>query len=449
VAPATPTPIPTTTPEPTPESGRPVATPQPVSQPGLSNEVVRVAVLYDNETGGVADQLFFDGVLGALAWELEVNTKGGLGDRELEVVPIDAGLFNHRSALVEQICSGDFFAIVGSHSLGDGDGAEVLGSKDCNLADFAGQVYGSQRAASPVTFLSNPFLNDVRQAGPIRYLVEKYPDAALNFFSFRYSALDLASESARQREMATAQGVEVVLELPVDLDEDPAERVVGRWEDAGAESTIWSADPTRLIEWLEALEEPPVFVLCDWGCYSQQFLLDGGDAVEGVYTWIAHSEFDAPTARGEFNLYKANLAAISRDAGWSEVGLQSWMAGRLFEAVFNSLIAVEPEAPTREALIEIARQTTFWTANGILSPTNPGEGEPNPCFVLMVVRDGRWQQEYPAPPRDQDCAEDNLYELVVTASLGVTAISAASSDDEPAPEPTSSPDLENPEDLDE
>jgi ABC-type branched-subunit amino acid transport system substrate-binding protein len=445
--PPTPTPVPLPTAEPTPAGG-PVATVQVVAQPGLTNEVIRLAVIFDDETQGTADELFRDGWLGTLAWANEVNDNGGLGGRLVEVVPIDSLLFDHRSAL-EQVCQGDFFAIVGSHSLGDGEGAELLGTEQCNIADFPGQVYGSRRAASPVTFLSNPFLNDIRQAGPAKYLFENFEDESAKLGLLRYFDLDLERANERQREMLIGQGMEVVFELPVAFQEDPNERIVLRWEESGADSLVWVADPANLIELLEALEEPPGFVLCEWGCYSQQFLLDGGEAVEGVYAWIAHSPFESPNARGDQFLYRANLATVARDAGWSEVGLQSWMAGRLFEQAFGRLLQAEPEVPTREQLIQAAQSIDFYTANDILSATDPAGRQPTPCFVLMVVRNGRWEQAYPEPPRDQDCAEENLYELVTSRSLGVTTLSATTSEAQPTPEAEVEPDLENPEELEE
>ncbi|MDG1087286.1 MAG: hypothetical protein P8P20_06095, partial [Acidimicrobiales bacterium] len=186
-------------------------------------------------------------------------------------------------------------------------------------------------------------------------------------------------------------------------------------------------------------------------CYSQQFLLDGGETVEGVYTWIAHSPFESPNARGDLFLYRANLATVAPDAGWSEVGLQSWMAGRLFEQAFNRVLEVEPELPTREALIRVAQGINFYIANGILSATDPGGQQPTPCFVLMVVRNGRWVQEHPAPtnPRNQDCSEDNLYQLVTSRSLGVITLSATTSEAQPTSVAEAEPDLENPEELDE
>ncbi len=444
----TPTALPTPTAEPTTESGVAVPTPRPMVQPGLSNDVIRLAVIFDDETQGTADGLFRDAWLGTLAWANEVNEDGGLGGRFVELVPIDSQLFDHQAAL-EQVCQGDFFAIVGSHSLGDSQGAELLGSEQCNIADFPGQVYGSRRAASPVTVLSNPFLNNIRQAGPANYLEKTFPEAAQNLGLLRYFALDLERANERQREMLIGQGLDVVFELPAELEEDPAERIVPRWEASDAESLVWVADPGRLIALLRVLEDPPGFVLCEWGCYSQQFLLDGGEAVEGVYTWIAHSHFESPKARGDLFKYRANLATVAPNAGWSEVGLQSWMAGRLFEAAFTTLLKVEPELSTREALIRIAKEIDFYTADGILPVTNPGGGEPTPCFVLMVVRNGQWVQEYPKLPRDQDCARSNLYELVTSRSLGIATVSAATSEAQPTPGSEAEPDLENPEELDE
>jgi len=420
-------------------------------QPGLSADLIQLAVIFDDETGGTADELFRDAWLGIKAWENEVNGNGGLGGRKVQVVAVDSLLFDHRSAL-EKVCAGEFFAIVGSHSLGDADGAELLGTEQCFIADFAGQVYGSRRAVSPVTVLSNPFLNDTRQAGPARWLLETYPEASQSVGMVNYDALtlDLQAEGERQREMLQAQGLDVALEVTADLEEDPSDRIVGRWADEEAQSLVWTADPRRLIELLDALEEKPEFVLCERFCYSQDFLLDGGETVEGVYTWIAHSPFGSPHARGEHVLYQGNLASISREAGWSEVGFQSWMAGRLFEASFNSLLEVEPEAPTREALIRVARSIDLYTANDVLSLTNPAGGEPTPCFVLMKVRNGQWEQVHPLLPRDKDCQPENLQQLVTSASFGVGVASSASSADDQTlviEEPES--DLENPEDLDE
>ena len=58
--PPTPTPIPTPTPVPTPEGG-PVVFEPPIREPGLAPDTNRLAVIFDDETQGQADQVFRDG----------------------------------------------------------------------------------------------------------------------------------------------------------------------------------------------------------------------------------------------------------------------------------------------------------------------------------------------------------------------------------------------------
>jgi len=445
---STPTPTITPTPEPTVDVGAaPEPTARPAPQPGLSDTAVRVAVIADSDTGGVADDLFRDAWSGTLAWATAVNDAGGLGERQVEVVTLDARLFNHEGVL-RAVCQGDFFAIVGSQSLGDYEGAELLGTEDCNLADFVANVHGERRADSPNTFVPNPILNEVRQAGPTRWLIEQFPEASQSVALFHFDELRLASETERLREMLVGEGMQVV-QIDTDFEEGVSERILRRWEEFEAEGLVWNSDPDRLIDVLREFDEidaSPTFVLCELGCYSEQFLRRGGAAVEGVYTWIPHRPFDSPDAPNELLTYRFWLKETAPELGWSEIGLESWMAGRLFEEAFNRLLVVNPNALNRGELVAAANSIDAFSAGGILPLTDPGARMPTPCFALMVVRDGRWVQEYPRPPRDLDCTEDNLYTLTSTRLLGrdvVADTSSATSVEADAVE--AEDDLENPE----
>ncbi len=437
----TPQPEPTVTPDPTGS-----LTPDPVAVPGLSPTEIRIAVIHDDQTGGTADGLFADAVAGVNAWRTAANFRGGIGGREIVLEAIDSRLSQHRQAL-EQVCNGDYFAIVGSHSLGDYEGASLLGSNDCNLADFPGAVYGAAYANSPVTFLSNPFLNTSRQAGPARYLLDTYPDASENLALFSYTGFQLQLETLRLEEMLIGIGIEPTFKPVVDLAEDLSERVIPAWDEAGVQALVWNADPDRLIALLAELDEPPVYVLCELACYSDAFIEDGGDLVEGVYAWVPYRPFAADDAANELRSYELWLNEVSPGRGVSSVGFSSWMAGRLFEESMLRLTAAE-EVFTREQLIDAARTIDAWDGRDVLSLTNPAAGIPTPCFALLVVRNGEWVQEYPAPPgdlRDLDCDAENVYELVRTAPLGLTDTSSIVSDSVETDEQTSAEeDLETP-----
>lgn len=444
---ATPTPTITPTPLPSPDVGAtPEPTARPIAQPGLSDTTVRIAVIADSGTGGVAEDLFRDAWSGTLAWASAVNDAGGLDGRQVEVLTLDSRLFNHEGVL-RAVCQGDFFAIVGSQSLGDYEGAELLGTEDCNIADFVGNVHGERRADSPNTFVPNPILNEVRQAGPARWLIEEFPEASQSVALFHFDELRLANETERLREMLVGEGMDVV-QIDTEFEEGVSERILRRWDEFDAQALVWNADPDRLIDLLRELAEvdaSPTFALCELGCYSEQFLQRGGAAVEGVYTWIPHRPFDSPNAANELLSYRFWLKETAPELGWSEIGLESWMAGRLFEEAFNRLLVVNPNAPKRSELITVANSIDAFTARDILPFTDPGGRVPTPCFALMVVREGRWVQEFPRPPRDLDCSEDNLYALTSTQLLGrdLTETSSATSETADPIEPQD--DLENPE----
>ena len=455
--PPTPTPVPTSTPTPTPAPGvtpEPTPTVPAVREPGFSfdtetgESAVTVAVIYDDVTGGIADGLFADSLAGVQAWAASVNDQGGLGGRRVEVTPLDAGIFNHQLR-VDEVCSGEFFAIVGSQSLGDFAGADVLANPLCTIADFPAALHSARRAEPPAdglrrVFLPNPVLNEFRQAGPARWLAAEFPDTIENVALFQYFGDNpveeqLRNETSRIREMLQVGAGMTVLDINTDLEERISERVLTNWESSEAQALVWTADPGRLIELLEALDDTdgtrPEWVLCELGCFSQDFLADGGDAVEGVYAALPHAPFDSPTAADEYRLW---LSRTAPGRGWSEIGLQSWMSGQLFEEAFTRMLVIEPELPTRATLIEAARTIDSFSAGGILpGVTNPAAGLQTNCFWLVVVRNGQWVQAQPDDPLGLDCGRDNLFRLESTRFLGLEAeleTSSTTSDESTADE---------------
>jgi hypothetical protein len=68
-------------------------------------------------------------------------------------------------------------------------------------------------------------------------------------------------------------------------------------------------------------------------------------------------------------------------------------------------------------VVDAAAGIAEWDANGIHGPSNPGEGEPSSCFMIMQVRRGSWQRVHPARRGSLDCQADNLYTLQQTVQL--------------------------------
>ena len=187
------------------------------AMPGLTDQVMRLAVIADVETGGFADNRSRS-VWGAIsAWATEVQILGGLAGRELEVIHIDTGLFNHQEA-INQVCEGDFFAVVGSDALLDNEGIERLGGPDCPVLNFPAIAHSPQHQSHPNTFLSNPLPPNMLQVGPLQLI------AAFNPIGAETAALPLVNDlrpvlinGEKLREGATAADFTIVADPELEL----------------------------------------------------------------------------------------------------------------------------------------------------------------------------------------------------------------------------------------
>jgi len=193
--------------------------PTPIPVKGVTDSRIRVATIVDVATNGVVDGLYTPVLEGVEAWVEAVNTSGGIAGREVELVAIDSGLFNHAEAIT-QACSQDVFALVGSKSLFDDVGLEILSSSACGLPDFPAAAQSPQRRSSPETYLSNPFLNPLIQVGPLRYLAEENPDAVETTAipQIEFPTTRIAAE--RMNEAASETGYTVVYNSRFTLTED-------------------------------------------------------------------------------------------------------------------------------------------------------------------------------------------------------------------------------------
>ena len=198
------------------QNGQPTEPPT-SAVPGLTNQVMRLAVIADVETGGFADNRSRS-VWGAIsAWATEVEILGGLAGRELEITHFDTGLFNHQDA-IDQVCDGDFFAVVGSDALLDNEGIGRLGGPDCPVLNFPAIAHSPQHQSHPNTFLSNPLPPDMLQVGPLQLM------ATFNSAGAETAALPLVSNLApvlingeKLREGATAAGFTISADPEVEL----------------------------------------------------------------------------------------------------------------------------------------------------------------------------------------------------------------------------------------
>ena len=148
-------------------------------EPGITEDVITVGVIYDVGVDPVSDQLALSAVQAVQAWATATNREGGLATRSVEVLPIPTRplLADHGEA-IDIACNSGVFALVGSAALFDADGVDQLAGAGCSLPDFPSIASSTERLNSPVTTVSNPITSNVWQAGWASYWLQARPEAA-------------------------------------------------------------------------------------------------------------------------------------------------------------------------------------------------------------------------------------------------------------------------------
>ena len=408
-----------------PEPPEPPPTPPPGAQiPGLTGTTLRLAVIADVDTGGVADGRSRSVQVAMQAWAEAVNASGGLAGRTVEVVTLDAGLFGHEAVLAEA-CAGDVFALVGGDALFDDEGVELLAGPDCDLVDFPARVHSPRRAASPRTFQATPVSNDYVNVGALRWVAERQPvrigSTATFFVDFPVTVI--AAE--RTAEAARGVGFELVYDPSVVIGESFDPYVEGMAA-AGVHHVLWNGDTHRLVELLAALDAAglTVGVNCGSACDSALFLESAGDTADGVLIWSPYLPLREEIHSPELAAYRQWLAVVDPEATPDLQGVAAWSAGRLFEEAVRRAIgagtpAEDPEALSPATVAAAAAGIVNWHGHGLHAPSNPGTGEPTPCGVVMGASGGSLFRFHPVQPGSFDCSPENLFALEATAQLGL------------------------------
>ena len=424
-------------------SGPPGPPPDPApgaEVPGLSAATLRVGVIADVETGGVADGRSRSVHSAVQAWAAAVNAAGGLAGRTVEVTALDAGLFGHEVALAEA-CAGGVFALVGSDALFDDEGLELLDEPDCRLPDFPARVHSPRRAGAPRTFQATPSSSAVVAVGALRWVAERQPVRIRSTGTFFVDLPVTVIAAERLVEAARGLGFELIHDPAVAIG-DSFDPHVADMIDAGVHHVLWEGDTHRLLELLESAAAAglAVGVNCGSACHSALFLESAGATADGVLIWSRYLPLREEAHSPELAAYRQWLAVVDPGATPDLQGVAAWAAGRLFEEAVRRAVGAgtpgeDPAALSRESVAAAASQIVNWHGHGLHGASNPGPGDPTPCGVVMGVADGGLFRFHPVEPGTFDCSPENLFTLEATGGLGLDRPAEPAAAGEPPSDP--------------
>lgn len=396
-----PTAVPPTAASPTASTTASTTTSSPpvsASDIGITPTQIRLAVITDDSATR----------RGVTAWANTINRNGGLAGRKIRLDHLTTG---HTAAgyaeAVTTACARDF-AIVGSRSAFDAATESLIA---CQIPDLPIRVTADAHREAPTTFPVVPERPGTVPVGGFKWLLTNVTDCCAQY------ALVPTEEPARSRALASVDAATAIgftdlgtVEVAEDEPASSYTEFVGQITDRGANFVRGAGPDSTIALRQEAAAQGIAGVstwYCDDACYSQEFLADGDEAVDGQYVEIGVTPLSEKAAAPGVRAY-VSAARRARQQP-TLAGLEGYAAGLLFENAARKVIEAEgPNGLTRDAVVTALSDLHDFSAAGILGPTDIGNRAPSGCFVLLRVGDGKFTRAFPSKAGQLDCQTGNL-----------------------------------------
>ncbi len=399
------------------------------SEVGVTATTIRIAVVAD-VVNSLEPGLFAGPVAAVRGFATYINQHGGLAGRKLVVDFIDSHLDENeaRNAII-QACRSDF-ALVGTAALFLNNVSDMVSCADqtgrpVGIPDLAVVTTEVAEQCSPVTFPINPSqllcptMNDHPQtyqgnSGPIRYY-ESHVTKHLHG-GFLYSD-DLQSAAVAGQALAgTAEAGGVKSDLTRGISalapQSGYDPFIQQLKNAGSNyaqstSAFQTTVSLRKEATLQGLTTTPFVWDCSSACYSQQFLQQGGTAVNGQYVWLSFLPFQETRNNTALANYVRYVG--SKIDGFGAYG---WGAALLFRDAVNDVVRAHgTNGLTRSNLLSALGTITSFNADGMFGTINIAQRRQTPCFVVLQARNGKFVRVDPPTPGTFDCTPSNHAEF--------------------------------------
>jgi ABC-type branched-subunit amino acid transport system substrate-binding protein len=318
------------------------------------------------------------------------NSLGGINGRKVELTPYDSKLGAHAEATQQACGNRDIFVLVGSGSVLDDLGAQIL--VDCDLVEVAAYTATAKKGLSERVFSPVPNPHDQLNLGACRYIAERFPDA-VEKAAVIYSDFGAAKNRGKTLiEGCEQAGFDFIYEKGAAVGEQNWGSTVSEMQSKGVEYVTVVTAVSDLQNLLVAMQDqnfqPQVIDLGQQ--YYDPAVLDSPGS-EGAYVLTNTVPFEEAEQSPALQVYLHWLEEAAPGTAPTTLGLQAFSAGLLFAEAMKPL----GSDVTREALIDALSAITEWDSGGLHMVTNPGENEMNACFLYLQVKDRKFERVHP------------------------------------------------------
>jgi ABC-type branched-subunit amino acid transport system substrate-binding protein len=338
------------------------------------------------------------------------NSLGGINGRRLVLKHYDSKILNEGDAM-RQACDDHIFALVGSGSVQDDQGAVTM--VQCGLVEVAAYTATYVKGLSPRLFSPVPNPGTEYAVGPGKFIAAHFPDAVKKAAILWPNLPVGRTQAARQRDAyEQAAGFDFVYANPTDVLVQNWGPIVAGLQDA---HVAWITDVTTLTEMEHLLQaasdagwKPTVVDL------GQQFYdesLPGKPGTNGALVLTNTVPFEEADRSPALQVYLRWLKAASPHTPPTTLGVQAFSAGLLFAQAATAL----GSDLTRDGLLSRLKTIKHWDGGGLQAPADPGDNRGLRCFLYMQVNGATFVRYWPKLPTDGtsgfDCSDANSVQM--------------------------------------
>ncbi|MBK5307993.1 MAG: ABC transporter substrate-binding protein [Frankiaceae bacterium] len=342
-----------------------------------------------SDLSGPVPGLFQGAVIGTQAYLAKINSEGGVYGRQLKLKVGDGQLQCDENTRQHEALVPKVFAFVGSFSLYDGCGADVL-KKNPGVPDVHNAL--EKKALDlPNNFAVAPLAPGWR-TGPLLDYKKKYPDK-WNAIGTIYANPGGGAATWRGCKAAIeALGGKVLYERGFEAVETDFTADIVSMQRAGVKMVyVIASDAPTYARIVSAAKQQGV----DWPmlaggiAYDEGFISRAGAASEGVYNdqqfamFFNKDEADRVPAVKDFQTWTNKVAPGEKLDLFAVFG---WSSAHLF---VKALLAAGPKAKRADILAQLKKITSF-DADGMIAPANPAGKKPPTCWLGAQVKGGKW-----------------------------------------------------------
>lgn len=352
---------------------------------GITESTITIANASD--ITGPVPGIFSSAQQATRAFAAYFNSTSRLCGRKLEVL----GLDTHTDAGADQraylTACDKAFAAVGSMAAFDSGGART--AAQCGIPDIRSQAVSDARNACSTCFGAQATELHAFQNAIPDYLIAHYPTASRHA-GMVYVREAAAVETAKYTiAVEEKRGMKFAYSSSFDVAEFNYLPYVQAMKGKGVRLVQFIGSTDQSVRFAKAMQtydfHPDAFVL-DATAYNNDFLVTGGDAVEGTLVYLNFRPFEDVGSNREMTLYLQWLQQVAPGAKPSYFGLYAWSAARLFTEQARALGG----GLTRAALVHRIRGVQEWTDHGLHAPQQVGPKRNSSCWRFITARHDHW-----------------------------------------------------------